>query len=115
MTSPSIVKYLNPWKHRREQQAERLRLLRARDGDQCARCRRALRFDLPPGHDAGALVEMVVPALAGGREEIDNLRLCHRRCNAPGVDHTGEVSERIRRKSEAALLSKPRRRSTKAA
>jgi hypothetical protein len=33
MSSRSIAKYLNPWKFRRDQQAERMRALRSRDGD----------------------------------------------------------------------------------
>ena len=115
MASHRIAKYLNPWKFRREQQAERVKILRGRDGDNCARCRRPLRFDLPAGHDQGAAIERVVPALAGGGEELGNLRLCHARCYSSGVDHTGEVAERIRRKNEASLLSKSRRRTTKAA
>src|SRR5689334_21178831 len=115
MPSSSIIRYISPWKCRREQQAERVRALRERDGDNCARCRRPVRFDLTEGHDQGAKVELVVPANAGGSEEVDNLRLCHRRCNAPGLDHTGEVTERMRRKNEAALLSKSRKRTRKAA
>ena len=115
MASSSIARYLNPWKFRREQQAERVRVLRERDGDSCARCRRPVRFDLTEGHDQGAKVELVVPANAGGSEEIGNLRLCHRRCNAPGLDHTSEVTERMRRKNEAALPSKSRRKPKKAA
>ena len=115
MPSSSLSRYLNPWKFRREQQAERILALRQRDGDNCVRCRRPLRFDLSDGHDQGAAIELVVPTTAGGSEEIANLRLCHRRCNAPGLDHTNEVAERMRRKNEAALLSKSRKRSKKAA
>jgi len=103
----SIVQYLNPWKLRRTREAERLRRLRERDGENCARCRRPMRFDLPEGHDQGAIVE---PVHAGGSEALDNLRLTHRRCFAPGIDHTDEVTDRIRRKAEAALLAKPRTR-----
>ena len=115
MPGSSIVRYLNPWKFRREQQAERIRLLRERDGDHCVRCRRPVRFDLTEGHDQGAALEMVVPTAAGGSDDIGNLRLCHRRCNVPGLDHTSEVTERMRRKNEAALLSKSRKRTKKAA
>jgi hypothetical protein len=113
MTS-SIVRYLRPWALKRERHAESVRLLRTRDGDNCARCRRPLRFDLPAGHDQGASVEPLVPDAPPGTT-IDNFRLCHRRCFAPGMDHTGEVTERMRRKNEAALLSKARPRKTKAA
>ena len=100
---------LMPWTLRREREAERLRALRSRDGDNCARCRRPIRFDLPDRHDQGAAIEPIVSAKAGG-EALDNVRLCHRRCNASGIDHTGEVLERARRKNEAALLARPRKR-----
>ena len=107
----TIAKYLNPWKLRRERDAERVRMLRSRDGDMCARCRRPLRFDLPGGHDQGARIEEIAP----GSDALNNLRLTHRRCNAPGLDHTAEVTERIRRKAEAELFTKARRRKSKAA
>ena len=112
MPSSSFARYLNPWKFRRQQQAERIRALRERDGDNCIRCRRPIRFDLTEGHDQGAKVELVAPS---GSKDLGNLRLCHRRCNAPGLDHTSEVAERMRRKNEAALLSKSRKRAKKAA
>jgi len=109
----SIVSYLNPWRRKREREAEQVRALRDRDGDACARCRRPLRFDLPAGHDAGAKVEPLQSS--GERAGIDNLCLIHGRCNVAGTDHTGEVSERIRRRSEAALLTRSRRKPKRAA
>ena len=92
-----------------------MRTLRQRDGDACARCRRPLSFDLPAGHDQGAAIEPVVPLAAGGSKALGNHRLCHGRCFAPGLDHTDEVTERMRRKSEAELLSKSRKGRRKAA
>jgi 5-methylcytosine-specific restriction endonuclease McrA len=115
MARTSITKYIAPWKFRRELEAERLRALRARDGDDCARCRRPMRFDLPRGHDQGAAVELVAPSAAGDHETVANLRLCHRRCNASGVDHTGEVTERMRRRNEAALFARSRGSESEAA
>lgn len=115
MPRTSIVRYLIPWKFNREEQARRLAELRRRDGDDCARCRRPLRFDLPAGHDQGAAIELVVPLAAGGSKALGNHRLCHGRCFAPGLDHTGEVTERMRRRNEAALLSKSRRKTRRAA
>ena len=115
MASRSITSYLIPWKFKRDRAAEQLRALRSRHGDRCARCRRPIRFDLSEGHDHGAAVELVVPRAAGGGEALDNLRLCHRRCYAPGLDHTGDVTERVRRKAEAELFAKPSRRKRKAA
>ena len=91
-----------------------MRTLRQRDGDACARCRRPLSFDLPAGHDQGAKIEPIVRGGGGGA--IDNLRLCHGRCNTGRpVDLTGEVAERMRRKAEAELFAKSRRKKRKAA
>jgi 5-methylcytosine-specific restriction endonuclease McrA len=72
-----------------------------------------MRFDLPEGHDQGAAVELVVPD--AGDDTLDNLRLCHRRCHASGADHTGEVTERMRRKNEAALFARSRGSESEAA
>jgi hypothetical protein len=106
-----VVKYLVPWMYRRQLEAERLAALRARDGDCCARCRRPMRFDLAAGHDQGFRIE---PVVTGGRR-LDDLRLCHPRCNIAGLDHTDEVTARARKKSEAALFAKPRKTRRKAA
>lgn len=105
--SSVIVKFVNPWKFKREQEEQRLRALRQRDGDDCRRCRRPMRFDLPRGHDLGPKVEQI---LSGTPEGLDNLCLTHRRCVSEGFDHTVEVKERIRRRAEAELLSSSRRK-----
>ena len=67
-----------------------------------------MRFDLPAGHDLGARVEQV--AAGGAGEALENWRLCHGRCNPVGVNHTEEVTERARRKNEAALFAKAKKR-----
>ena len=114
MPAKSIVKYLAPWRFKRQQE-QRLLALRQRDGDDCRRCRRPMRFDLPNGHDLGAKVERVLANPGGNARALDNLCLTHTRCNAGMVDHTTEVVERIRRKNEAELFAKPRRKRSKAA
>ena len=101
----TLIRFLNPRKYRRDQEAARVRALKLRDGDCCARCRRPIRFDIPAGHDQGPAIE---PAPSAGTP--DDVRLCHRRCNTPGIDHTVEVTERVRRKNEAALFGKSRKR-----
>ena len=106
MQSPSLVRFLRPWKHRRDQQAQQLLALRSRDGDDCRRCRRPIRFDLPAGHELGFRFEKIV----AGVESFDNLCLTHGRCNAKGQDHTGEVLERLRPTREAELFSKARKK-----
>jgi hypothetical protein len=109
----TLAKYLNPWKFRREEAArqERVAELRRRDGDNCQRCRRLIRFDLPHGYDQAPKFHELAPAL---NEEllppIESQCLVHVRCNAAGADNTAEVTERVRRKSEAALFSKERKR-----
>jgi hypothetical protein len=116
MSRSVLAKYLNPWKYKREQEeAARLAELRRRDGDECRRCRRPLRFDLTEGHDLGPKIERIAPVADGEAEALDNLCLTHRRCNSERADFTAEVKERVRRKAEADLLSKSRRRKRKAA
>ena len=115
MTSELIVRYVTPWKYRREQEAQRLRAIRQRDGDDCRRCRRPMRFDLPAGHDSGPKVETIVSGPTGEEPALDNLCLCHRRCNAENADYTREVQERVRRKNEAELFSRSRKRAAKRA
>lgn len=105
-----FLKYVNPWKYRREEEAARVRLLRSRDGDECRRCRRPMRFDLPAGHDQGAWVQPVLYGVVADGTSLDNLCLTHRRCNAASADNTVEVTERIRRRQEAELFSKVRKR-----
>ena len=113
MPPKSIARYLTPWKLKRERAAERVRTLRGRDGDNCTRCRRPLRFDLPNGHDQAPKIEP--RSAAPGGEALAGLCLCHSRCNAGMTDHTGEVAERIRRKAEEALFAKTRGKKRKAA
>jgi hypothetical protein len=103
-----ILRYVNPWKFRREQE-QRLHALRGRDGDDCRRCRRPMRFDLPDGHDLGAKIEPISagPAMP---DALENFCLCHRRCNSERADNTQEVRDRLRQKNEAALFVKARKR-----
>src|SRR6478672_787168 len=109
--STSIARFVSPWKYRREQaEAARVHALRRRDGDDCRRCRRPMRFDLPAGHDAGAWVQPVQFGADATEAALDNLCLTHRRCNAAAADNTVEVTERIRRKQEADLFTKSRKR-----
>ena len=103
MSRAVLAKYVTPWKFRREQQAQRVAALRQRDGDDCRRCRRPIRFDLTPGHDKGPKIEG-----AGDGQALDELFLCHGRCNAAGADNTAEVAERVRRRGEAELFTKAR-------
>ena len=115
MSRTIIAKYVTPWKYRREQEAQRLHALRKRDGDDCRRCRRPMRFDLPRGHDLGPKVEQFASASAGEEVALEQLCLTHGRCNAEGADNTQEVQDRVRRKSEADLFAKSRRKKSAAA
>jgi hypothetical protein len=111
MSRSMIARYVNPWKYRRDQaEAARLAALRARDGDGCRRCRRPMRFDLPPGHDLAPRVEDIAFTPAGEEQALESLCLTHRRCNPAGADNTAEVTERARRKNEAELFAKARKR-----
>lgn len=106
MTS-TIARLVNPWRFKREAAEEaRVAELRRRDGEDCRRCRRPIRFDLPAGHDQGPKIQF----LSGETRAPDNCCLTHRRCNADGLDVTQEVQDRLRRKNEAELFAKSRRR-----
>jgi hypothetical protein len=110
MSRSIIARYVNPWKYKREQEElRRVAELRGRDGDDCRRCRRPMRFDLPAGHDLGPKIECIAPGTGGEQETLDPLFLCHGRCNAD-ADRTQEVIERVRRKNEADLFAKSRKR-----
>ena len=104
----NLSRFSNPFSSKRDA-ARRMAELRQRDGDQCRRCRRPLRFDLPDGHDLGAMIIR----LAG--DDLADQCLTHRRCHTAGADHTSEVAERRKRKNEAALFAKPRKRAKRAA
>ena len=110
MSGSIIIKYVNPWKFRREQHAARVAALRSRDGDNCKRCKRPMRFDMPDGHESMPKVEQIVPQPAGADDDIGNLCLTHVRCNAKHGCDTAEVKERARIKNEAALFEKSKQK-----
>ena len=111
----SVVRFLNPWKFKRQEEQRRFAALRERDGDNCRRCRRPMRFDLPPGRDQGATIQPVLHGVNGGTSALENLCLCHLRCNAEAGDATPEVLERVRRKSEEEVIQRSRRTRKRAA
>jgi hypothetical protein len=112
MSPMSLAKYVSPWTLKRDKEKQqRVAALRQRDGDDCRRCRRPIRFDLPPGHDKGPAVQSI--AASSADQNLESLCLCHSRCNAAGEDHTDEVTERIRRRNEAALFAKPRKKAAR--
>lgn len=109
MSRSIIAKYVTPWAFKREREEQRrIADLRSRDGDNCRRCRRPIRFDLTRGHDKGPAIETIISSLSDEPPAIENLCLCHGRCNADSGDNTLEVTERVRRKSEAELFARSR-------
>jgi hypothetical protein len=107
MSQIVLAKYLSPWSFRRNREhAERVEAIRKRDGDNCRRCRRPLRFDLPHGHERAPKLEPIGPETEGEPQALENLCLTHARCIAAGANHTEEVTERVRRKNEAELFGR---------
>jgi hypothetical protein len=104
----AFARYLMPWTFRRDEQQRRIAELRGRDGDNCRRCRRPLRFDLPKGHDKAPSIQQILAN--DGAPALDNLCLCHRRCNAELGDNTAEVQQRVQRRQEAELFAPRRKR-----
>jgi hypothetical protein len=71
-----IIKYVNPWKFGREQNEQRLRALRQRDGDNCTRSRRPLRFG-PAGRPRHGSEDRGDPAQGCGRDRGARQSLSH--------------------------------------
>lgn len=114
MSSSVIIKYVNPWKFRRDQKAAQVAALRHRDGDRCTRCKREMRFDLQDGHDLMPKIEEIAFGNDGATAALDNLCLTHIRCNAKHGCDTAEVKERARIKNEAALFAKSKQKRRRA-
>lgn len=100
MKRKNIAKYFNPWMFKRDRRQQRFAALRQRDGDNCWRCRRPMRFDLPRGHGNAPGIEHKLPKSMGGTMALNNLCLCHGRCNWALGDNTPEVKERMRLRAE---------------
>jgi len=96
MTRSSIVRLLTPHMFKRGERQRQLDLLRQRDGDNCRRCRRPLRFDVPSGHHRAPTFQPLAPFAGGAAIDVDALCLCHVRCNGDPADSTLEVLERVR-------------------
>jgi hypothetical protein len=110
MSRSFLAKYVSPWTLKRDRgQQQRLAELRDRDGENCRRCRRPMSFDLPAGHEKGPKIERIGGTASGEAEALEELCLCHVRCNSAGEDLTDEVQDRLRRKAEAELLSQSRK------
>jgi hypothetical protein len=113
MSRKLIARYVTPWVSKRERELQkRIAVIRDRDGDNCRRCRRPIRFDLPTGNDKGPRIEALTSFDGADTHPLESLCLCHGRCNAESGDDTLEVTERVRRRSEAALFARSRKRAS---
>ncbi len=93
--------FLPGWVHRRLRK-RRIAALRTRDGGDCWRCNRPMRFEGPPNCGKAATIEHVLPRSKGGGNDLANLRLCHVGCNRHLADHAPEQKERMRINQPAA-------------
>jgi hypothetical protein len=82
------------WLHREHKR--RRAAIRARDGDNCWRCNRPMRFDGPPNCGKAATIEHLLPLALGGTDDLDNLVLCHPGCNRHLGVHPPAHKERMR-------------------
>ena len=88
--------FLPGWVHKRLNRHRKFARVRRRDGDDCWRCGRPMRFEGPPNCGKAATIEHVQPLSRGGSWALDNLRLCHVGCNRHLGDRTPEEKERMR-------------------
>lgn len=115
MAQTSIAKYLKLWLLKAEKSRQRVEALRIRDGENCRRCRRPMRFDLPAGHDRAPSVQQIQALANGGAVALDNLCLTHGRCNAEAGDNTHQVQERVQLRQQEAAKPRKRRKPARAA
>ena len=87
---------LHGWVLAQVEKKQRFAAVRARDGDDCWRCNRPMRFEGPPNCGKAATIEHVLPRSKGGGDDLGNLRLCHVGCNRHLADHPPEQKERMR-------------------
>jgi 5-methylcytosine-specific restriction endonuclease McrA len=81
---------------------QRLAHLGARDGDDCWRCNRPMRFGGTPNCGKAATIEHLTPLSLGGTWALDNLVLCHVGCNR-------DLGDRPRAQKERMRINQPRR------
>lgn len=74
-----------------------------RDGWSCWLCGGALDGDGPLNGPAAPTIDHVVPRSRGGRSDLSNLRLAHRRCNGRRGNHLPELDW----PTDLALLDAP--------
>ncbi|MBA2466187.1 MAG: HNH endonuclease [Sphingomonas sp.] len=105
MKRKTIARYLNFWMFQRDRRQREFAELHQRDGDNCWRCKRPMRFDLPRSHPKAPSIEHIMPKSRGGTMALGNLCLCHRRCNWELGDKTPEVKERMRLRAEGQSVT----------
>lgn len=96
MAKKSIAKYLNPWMFKRQKKRERLTALLARDGDLCWHCGNKMRLGPPHNIGKAVTIEHYLPKAMGGTSALENLRLCHVRCNRHLGASPPEQKDRMR-------------------
>jgi hypothetical protein len=60
--------------------AERIKMIKERDGDLCFICKK------PFINNLDITIEHWIPRAAGGSDELDNLRISHKKCNVAKAD-----------------------------
>ena len=96
MASKPHAKWFSPWMFARDKKRQRFDAVRKRDGDQCWHCGNPMRFGRPFNIGKAATIEHWLPKALGGTSALDNLRLCHVRCNRHLGANSPEQKERMR-------------------
>lgn len=98
MAKKSAKRFLPWWIRRSLEQRACKAAVRQRDGDNCWRCHRPMRFGPPFNCGKGASVEHLEPLSQGGTWALGNLVLCHVGCNRHLGANTPEQKKRMRLK-----------------
>lgn len=84
------------WFHARQKKADKVAALRERDGDNCWRCGKKMRFGGIPNVGKAATVEHLQPLSKHGTWAMDNLALCHVGSNRHMKDFDRTHKEKMR-------------------
>ena len=81
--------------------------LRARDGDRCWLCSEPMNFQAKPNSPTAWSIEHLIAQSLGGPAMLDNLVLCHPRCNRILGDRplTQKINLRERRRRKAWIAA----------
>jgi hypothetical protein len=96
MGRKNLKRFLPWWMKKHLKKRAKIAEIRQRDGDNCWRCHRPMRFGPPYNVGKSATVELKLPKALDGTSALENIVLCHVGCNRHLGANTPEQKQRMR-------------------